>query len=548
MIGVLPKIPTAWRVGSGLRLSVTPRVAAVGVIFAFAVFNLVYLLVDCPLGLAPDEAHYWDWSRRPLQLSYYSKGPLVAWLIRGSCEVFGNTMPAIRLPAVIANVLLLLALYRLTALTFRREWLAFAAVVLAVSLPAIAAPAVVMTIDGPYLACWAWACVFALKATHGGSRWCWLMAGAVAAVGLLAKYTMLLFPLGVGFYLLTDSVRRIELKSSGFWLMVAVAGLGGLPLLIWNMTHEWIGFRHVLALAGGDESTPSIEIDAVPHFLTGQFGLLIGYWFITWICAAVAMRPRQGQDSRITFLWWLSVPVWAVFAIIAAKSKGQPNWPAPAYVTGFILAVGWLALQLDSPVKWYRRMVLGFLIAFVGLGSFASLVTRYPGLVRPTIAKVVDPPSKTNPTPVRKLDPTSRLTGWDQLAREVDHIRAQVRAEENREPVLAGMVWTMPGELAFYCENHPEVFTFGLALADRHSQYDLWRPNPISDAQEFRGRTFVYVGDEIPDLKQWFDRAELPVEVTASDGNIPVAHWKVWVLRGFRGVPADLKRRRAAGY
>ncbi len=536
------------QLGIAFRFQVSARSAAVAVIVAFAAFNLIYLLVDCPLGLAPDEAHYWDWSRRPLQLSYYSKGPLVAWLIRGSCELFGNTMPAIRLPAVIANVLLLSALYRLTAFAFRREWLAFATVVLAVSIPAIAAPAVVMTIDGPYLACWAWACVFALRATHGGGRWCWLAAGAVAAVGLLAKYTMLLFPLGVALYLLADSARRTQFRRSGFWSMLAVAGLGGLPLLIWNITHDWIGLRHVLALAGGDESTPTIEADAVPHFLLGQFGLHIGYWFIAWLCAAIAFRPKRGQDSRIAFLWWLSVPVWMVFAIIAAKAKGQPNWPAPAYVTGFVLAVGWLARQLESPVRRYRQVVLGCLITFVGLGFLASLLTRYPGLVRPILAEVVGPPTPKNPTPLRKLDPTVRLSGWQHLAREVDRIRAQVRAEENREPVLAGMVWTVPGELAFYCENHPEVFTFGLALADRHSQYDLWRPNPISDAQAFRGRTFVYVGDEIPGLSEWFDRAELPVEVNASDGGIPVAHWKVWVLRGFRGDTVDLKRRRAAGY
>ena len=34
------------------------------------------------LDLSPDEAHYWEWSRR-LDLSYYSKGPLIAYLIAG---------------------------------------------------------------------------------------------------------------------------------------------------------------------------------------------------------------------------------------------------------------------------------------------------------------------------------------------------------------------------------------------------------------------------------------------------------------------------------
>src|SRR5436190_146486 len=47
-----------------------------------------YLTHDCPLNLSGDEAHYWDWSRQ-LELSYYSKGPLVAYIIRASCVLLG---------------------------------------------------------------------------------------------------------------------------------------------------------------------------------------------------------------------------------------------------------------------------------------------------------------------------------------------------------------------------------------------------------------------------------------------------------------------------
>ena len=47
------------------------RWAAAGVIAAVAAANVAYLFAGCPLDLAPDEAHYWDWSRRP-DWSYYS--------------------------------------------------------------------------------------------------------------------------------------------------------------------------------------------------------------------------------------------------------------------------------------------------------------------------------------------------------------------------------------------------------------------------------------------------------------------------------------------
>src|SRR6476469_5270700 len=84
------------------------------VILTSAALSLAYIWVRCPLDLAPDEAHYWEWSRQ-LDWSYYSKGPLVAWIIRGSCELIGpwseahtgSLMFAVRLPAVICGTLLL---------------------------------------------------------------------------------------------------------------------------------------------------------------------------------------------------------------------------------------------------------------------------------------------------------------------------------------------------------------------------------------------------------------------------------------------------------
>ena len=62
--------------------------------------HLAYLFSPGTLSLTGDEAYYWEWSRQ-LDWSYLSKPPMIALLIRGSCELLGNTMPAVRLPAVL---------------------------------------------------------------------------------------------------------------------------------------------------------------------------------------------------------------------------------------------------------------------------------------------------------------------------------------------------------------------------------------------------------------------------------------------------------------
>src|SRR5262245_49787049 len=67
------------------------------------VSHIRFLRIDCPIDLSGDEAHYWDWSRQ-LDWSYYSKGPLVAYIIRASCAIFGDTMFGVRFPALVFAV------------------------------------------------------------------------------------------------------------------------------------------------------------------------------------------------------------------------------------------------------------------------------------------------------------------------------------------------------------------------------------------------------------------------------------------------------------
>src|SRR5437867_11932601 len=99
------------------------RILAAILIFASGALHVRYLPHNCPLDLAPDEAHYWHWSRQ-LDASYYSKGPLTAYLIRASCEVLGDSVLAVRFPAVVCGSLLLTGLYVLTVRCFADERLA----------------------------------------------------------------------------------------------------------------------------------------------------------------------------------------------------------------------------------------------------------------------------------------------------------------------------------------------------------------------------------------------------------------------------------------
>src|SRR2546421_3499966 len=143
-------------------------------------------------------------------------------------------MLAVRLPAVACGSLLLVSLYLLTAQIYRREGLAFAVVALALTSPVVVAGSTLMTIDAPYTCCWGWALVLGYQAFVRGSRWAWPALGAVVGMGILAKYTMILWIPSAGVFLLTTPGLRKVLLRPGFWIMTSVAALMCLPVLVWN--------------------------------------------------------------------------------------------------------------------------------------------------------------------------------------------------------------------------------------------------------------------------------------------------------------------------
>ena len=520
--------------------SLCPRFIAFILIVAVTLFRIVYLFAFCPLDLAPDEAHYWDWSRH-LDWSYYSKGPAVACLIRWSCELFGGwsrawtgtETAAVRLPAVLCGTLTLLGLYALTLQATRSERLALGVVALALTAPVLAAGSLLMTIDAPYVCCWTWALVLAYRAVFTPAGLSpWLGLGLIVGAGMLAKYTMALFPASLGLFLLVSRRHRPLLMRPGFWLMGLIAALCGLPIVLWNAQHGWVTLLHVGRQAGMHGE--GIRWLGPLEYVGGQFALVLGVWFVGWLAAMIhAGRTRAIADgSPAAFLWWLSAPTFLIFLAFSLRTKVELNWPVAAYLSGAVLTAGWLARQCGDPLAWWRRLSRGTVAAAAGLGLAVTGFMHQTEWLYPAYAALSPQPSGL--TNARRWDPTCRLRGWRTLAGEVDRLRAELRAA-GVEPVVAASGWALPGELAFYGDGQPAVYSFARAVGGRHSQYDLWRPNPVADPDMFRGRTVIYVGELSPAVREAFEAVGPTRTVTHEVAGVRVAAWEVTVCRGFRG-------------
>src|SRR5437660_12923871 len=83
--------------------------AAVLLTLALTLARLVALF-RTPLELYPDEAQYWLWSRS-LAFGYFSKPPLLPWIIAATTSLFGEDAFAIRVASPLLHLATGLVVY-----------------------------------------------------------------------------------------------------------------------------------------------------------------------------------------------------------------------------------------------------------------------------------------------------------------------------------------------------------------------------------------------------------------------------------------------------
>ncbi len=484
------------------------------------VFRFVYAAV-VPLDLISDESYYWEWSRRPA-LGYYSKPPMVAWLIAASTNLFGSSELTVRLPAVLLSTLGLVPVF-LLARRMYDEQVAFWTAVAFLASPGGVVSGLLMTIDAPLLCFWGTATYAVwrmLEPDSNWGRWC-LLATLATGLGLLSKQTMLALPALVGLFLLVQRDDRRQLGRPAVWLWGLASLAFLLPVLWWNSQNGWITFEHTRHHFGSETVTLGKRLGRAGEYLGGQFGVLspVTCWLVAVAFAgAFAVFPRLQRRER--FLLLLSgLPLYGVFAL-SFTQRVQPNWPAPFYVAGVLLTVAWVHGRFEL-ATWTTRFRAGFRRGLVVGAACAVVTMAIPFVVRP--AKIAGGP----------LDPTRRLSGWEELGRRVEDVRAGLPARDRTFLVTVGDRATA-SELAFYLPDRPRVHRWNTGNRIE-SQYELW-PRP----DEVGWDSLIVVPAEVAlpeELSRAYERVAPVRTVTVPLGNDSERTYELFLGEGFRGWP-----------
>lgn len=490
---------------------------AIGAIIILAILRFVYVHITF-VDLAPDEAQYWLWSQY-LDWSYYSKGPLVAWLIGLSSAIFGDTVLGVKFFAIVGT-----SLISWLSFTLVRDWrgdkAGFYALALLNATPLLGVGGLLMVPDVPVTLLWLLALWLLTKQEVLFNAWKrFIGIGVAIGIAGLAKYTAGLFYPLVGLYLIVNKKRQLWLKKPHIYISGIISLVCLAPIFYWNLTHDFVGFKHVLGQVGGEGDTN--WLDTFGNFIGGQAAMSGGFVFFFLLAYWVTFLWQETEEKGKIF-WWFSAPLFVFFCLKAFGAKVQPNWPVLSIVVGFIGLSGWIVVQR----AWVQK-------AFVVALCISALVTvighdthmiRYLGV---------------NLT--AKKDPLKPALGWHGLGEQI----SEKIQEMPTDTVILTTRYQTASEFAFYVKNkngeRPEVLYVNPGYR-RQNQFDYW-PWPA-----LHNRSVIYINEAKtlePKVAEAFRKCHYIDKLASTRANpngepliLKTAH--MYLCEGYRGMVRTL--------
>lgn len=360
------------------------------------------VLLASPMQLHFDEAQYWSWAQA-LDFGYYSKPPMIAWVIAATTALFGDAEWAVRL----GSPLLHSGSAWLIFLTGRRLYDARAGFIAALAfatLPGVSFSSVLITTDVPLLFFWALGLYAVVRLRERPELAWYALLGIAIGFGLLSKYAMGYFVVGIALAAVIDRPLRAAILRPGTAMTLAIAAGILAPNVVWNAAHQFATLAHTAdnANLGGRLGNPAAGLE----FLAGQFGVFGPVLFGALVVIAwYGARGRLRAEDRLLLAFCL--PVVLIVTTLAFISRAHANWAAAAYVAGSVVVVGAMVREGYFATLRASFAIHAAMIAVIAFGAMTAGAIDLPG----------------------RREPFKRVLGWEEM---IAPVRAELAAARAR--------------------------------------------------------------------------------------------------------------------
>jgi hypothetical protein len=409
----------------------------------------VFLFVVAPFQLRGyDTFYYWDWSRH-LDISYYDGPPIIAYWIKLSTLLLGNTLFALASVAIFSTIGSCFILYK-TARLFFSEKEGYEVVLFWLFSPLTTLDLLKQTTyDNPSTFFWIvtlYFCMRFIKENHIKHLY---FIGLSFGLLLLSKYTGIILMPGLLCFLLSTPYRYL-FKTIHFYAAVSISLLLISPIIIWNYQHHWVSFTYQL----------TTHLDQVHTFILFlvSFFVCINGMLLPLVNVKFNHQPSGKTRDVVQLCLSICLCFFLFYLFFAFQVKIRPLWMQPFLATSALLIPFW-----QHPVK--KMLLLIYIISTVGISINSVFLFKKPAHFHDFEA------IKSLNTQHAFLPKAVVTTDW------------------------------MQARLLFFLKNKPTIYTLN-SCYQSCNQYGLWSRN--LDAQLRHAKEFLYIGhsDERAYLQQ----------------------------------------------
>jgi hypothetical protein len=375
-------------------------------LISLCIATVVLHLIGARYGFHRDELATLD-DARHLAWGYVAYPPITPFFARISLFLLGTSLPGFRFFASVSQAIALL----LTSLMARDLGGKIGAQIVAAAagLPfCMDAGALMQYVSFDYL-CWVLSAYFVVRFLKSEDpRW-WLAIGGGIGLGMLAKYSIVFFALGIVAGVLLTGTRR-HLGSKWLWIGVALSVLIFLPNLIWQVHHHFVSLDFLRQIHERD-----VRIGRTRDFLPDQLRLTL-LAFPLWV-AGLYFYLASPQGRAFRMLGWMYMIPLALFVV----AKGRGYYLAGAYPMLYAAGAVW-------GEQWMASLRGGWKLVVWAAASLVLIAdTVVATVVAMPMARVNSP--RWNFAAERNGDLVEEL-GWPELTQAVAGIRDSLTSED----------------------------------------------------------------------------------------------------------------------
>ncbi len=478
-------------------------------IIGFIGVYVLRFLLSLFMGMMPQDAYYYLYSEH-LALSYFDHPPMVAYMLKLTSAIFGQSLLTIKLTDFGISLLSFFSFYYLSTLFLSKRGALYAAIFYGSTI-LLTIISFNTTPDVPLIFFWTIALIVLYKAIFQNKLHFWALSGVLMGLSFDSKYTGLFLLMGLFLFLLMSKNYRHLLFSKQMFVTMLLFLITVAPIIYWNFENDWISFAFQTTERVADEGQFALK----PLLFLGTLGTQLTLLIPVLFCGMVvvyfkltrkAIKKRRLFDDPTNFLLAFSVPIIGFFFAVSLITWVKLNWMMPGYVAAIILTSRYLGKKLV-----FSQVVLSLIIHILLFIQVAFYVVEV------------------------KSDDT--WFGWEQLAEEVETLK-----EQNPDSfIFSEDGYKVSAVLNFYMDEH--VYS-GNVVGVNGLQFSIID----SELDHLEGRDAIFIDSEnnfknlsksnrIPGfLNNYFNQVtELAPIIIEDSRSRPVRKFLIYSCTGYKG-------------